>query len=695
MSNSKRAKKGRPSAKKTATPVKSAAMPAKKTAELAKGVSRWLATERARRWRYWALLAAEALSLVALFLFMLSVSWQRWSDPLIDFPKNLYLAWRISEGDLLYQQVTNWYGPLAHLVEAAGFRVFGVGIDTIVGMNIVLTLIVVLLVRGIFGALGNRLMGWLSAVVFIPLFAFGHFTETANYNFITPYASQATYSFLGLLLVLWGLLRHLKSERWIWLGVAGLGFGLAYLDKPEAMLAAGAALGIYLSARIVRVARQSPPDGGRRAAAQWLGRAAGWLLGGFLGAWLPVFLYFWSRGGFAYAWRATDFAPLTLLNGSIRQAVENSPMMQRFFGFDHPWQNFFQQAGAGALMLALCGLMMVTSWRATRAKRFGGGWWMWVALLVLATVAGGVLAHRANYWLGVGRAIVFPVFLATAGMVAWSAWLAWRGGAAFARALGLAVVGVAASLMLGRMVLNANISHYGFFMMPLAMLFWIHGVAGEAARPRAGDARANRLLPAVVMLLVLVGVAECMFVECRVYSAQTMEVGSGRDRLYTLPFRVTPTGTIFNTMLKAFRENAPKAKTLVAFPEGIAVNYHLRVPTTLAEMEFHPTALGYVGPEKVLAELQAHPPEAIFVFLRDYYEFGDKYFGQSEASGRSIMLWVQEKYFIKTKWGRSFYTFTQDTVDLYAPRTPPAGGAPTPSTPPAQGGAPLMLGPLH
>ncbi len=635
----------------------------------------------ARWWLPWALAAAEFLSLGGLLIFMLAKSWLRWSDPLIDFPKNLYLAWRISEGDRLYQTVTNWYGPLAHLVEAAAFRVFGVGIDTIVGMNIVLTIVVVLLLRAIFGALGNRLTGWLGAVVFIQVFAFGRYIETANFNFITPYASQATYSFLGLLLVLWGLLHHLKSERAGWLSVAGAGFGLAYLDKPEAILAGGAALGIYFALQAVRMARQPGPTGGRKVAGAWLAKGAGWLAGGFFLVWLPVFVFFLTEGGLAYAMRATNYAPLTLLNGSIRQAVENSPMMLGFFGFDHPWANFLRQTLAGGIMLAVCGVMIFSSWRATRARQYGGVWWAWVGLLLAAAIGGYGLAHDADDWLRIGRAIIFPVFLTTAGAAGWSVRVAWRGGTEFKRALGLAVVGVAASLMLIRMVLNANISHFGFFMMPLAALFWIQLVVGEAARPRPGSPRKNWLLPVAFSLLVLSGAIDLTRMEFVIYTESNMEVGSGRDRLYSLPLKYMPNGSILNAMIVAYQGALPSAKTVVAFPEGIAVNYHLRVPTTLTELEFHPTALGYVGPRQVLAELQAHPPAAIFVTFRNYDEFSDKFFGQSAASGSEIMQWVLQEYVLVAKAGRSRDTLTQDTMDLYAPKPLPAQNSPVATAP--------------
>ncbi len=104
---------------------------------------------RQARWLNFALTMAEVSSIAALFAFRFWHGWLRWGDPLIDFPRSLYAAWRMSLGDLLYVNVVSEYGPLAHLVQAAGFRIFGVGLDTMIWMNTVVAVLVVLLLRGI------------------------------------------------------------------------------------------------------------------------------------------------------------------------------------------------------------------------------------------------------------------------------------------------------------------------------------------------------------------------------------------------------------------------------------------------------------------------------------------------------------------------------------------------------------------
>ncbi len=621
-----------------------------------------------------ALPVLEPLSIAGLFIFLLNLSWLRWADPLIDFPKDLYISWRVSEGDLLYEKITNWYGPLSHIVEAAAFRLFGVGTDTIVWLNISLLVVALLLLRAIFGTIGNRLSVWLGSLVFLVVFAFGHLSETANYNFIAPYASQATYSFLGLLLVLWGLLRHLRSGQSAWLALAGIGLAVAYLDKPEALLAAMGALAVYFTALTVREARA-----GHR---WWSVKSVGWLAGGFMALALPVFLYFYSRGGAAYAWDAINRTVLSLLDEKVRSQVANEQLMLFFIGWDHPWENFLTHLEFGATLALLCGTMAGLAWWWCRLPGRGLTWWL--LLLGVAGLAGVSIwvGERTDYWFKTGPAFGFPVLVATTGVLIGALVAVSRGRQDGSPSVGVAVVGVAASLMLARMILNVRLSQYGFFMMPLAVWFLIHLMTVEAPQWGARVAlRRNWLLPMAFAAVVLSAVLTVLDVEIALYGKMTYTYGEGRDRAYTrAPLRTAngsryTNGLMLNTMIQAFRLKSPHARNLVAFPEGIAANYHLRIPSTLAEAEFHPLALGYVGPEHVLAELRAQPPDAVVVFYRNLDEFGVRYFGESEASGSGLLQWVRGNYVLAGKAGQSRLTLSGHAVDIYVPK-PPSRGPP-------------------
>lgn len=48
--------------------------------------------------------------LAGLSVWQLAVSWRRWADPIVDFGRELYIPWRLSEGAVLYRDVEDFYG---------------------------------------------------------------------------------------------------------------------------------------------------------------------------------------------------------------------------------------------------------------------------------------------------------------------------------------------------------------------------------------------------------------------------------------------------------------------------------------------------------------------------------------------------------------------------------------------------------
>ena len=60
------------------------------------------------------------------FALAAALSWRRWADVLVDFGLQLYLPWRISEGDVLYRDVLYLAGgPLSQYFNALSSRFLG------------------------------------------------------------------------------------------------------------------------------------------------------------------------------------------------------------------------------------------------------------------------------------------------------------------------------------------------------------------------------------------------------------------------------------------------------------------------------------------------------------------------------------------------------------------------------------------
>jgi len=69
-------------------------------------------------------------------VLFVTISWRKWPDPLIDFGEQLYSAWRLSEGAVLYRDVELLYGPFSEYLNAVIFRIFGPGLIVLAIVNL-------------------------------------------------------------------------------------------------------------------------------------------------------------------------------------------------------------------------------------------------------------------------------------------------------------------------------------------------------------------------------------------------------------------------------------------------------------------------------------------------------------------------------------------------------------------------------
>src|SRR5512138_1747106 len=71
----------------------------------------------------------------AVFLVLMWWSWRKWPDPIVDFGRELYVPWQLTQGKVLYRDIASLFGPLSPYVNALWMRVFGVSLITIAMCN--------------------------------------------------------------------------------------------------------------------------------------------------------------------------------------------------------------------------------------------------------------------------------------------------------------------------------------------------------------------------------------------------------------------------------------------------------------------------------------------------------------------------------------------------------------------------------
>ena len=65
------------------------------------------------------------LLMAILSIYMVGISWNKWPDLLVDFGRELYLPWQISEGAVLYRDLSYFNGPFSPYLNSIIFHFFG------------------------------------------------------------------------------------------------------------------------------------------------------------------------------------------------------------------------------------------------------------------------------------------------------------------------------------------------------------------------------------------------------------------------------------------------------------------------------------------------------------------------------------------------------------------------------------------
>src|SRR5688500_5213681 len=180
---------------------------------------------------------APALAIAAAFIAMLGWTWGTWPDPTVDFGTQLYLAWQISDGEVLYRDLAQFKGPLSQYVNGALFRVFGVGLRTLTLFNVLVFAGVVTLIYRLLRTFTDQLAATAATVVGVGVFGFLQLMDFGNYNWITPYAHEYTHGValsLGMIAVLASAVRNVRTST---VAAAGALCGLAFLTTAEVFLA--------------------------------------------------------------------------------------------------------------------------------------------------------------------------------------------------------------------------------------------------------------------------------------------------------------------------------------------------------------------------------------------------------------------------------------------------------------------------
>ncbi len=556
------------------------------------------------------------------FALAAALSWRKWADVLVDFGMQLYLPWRISEGQVLYRDMMYLTGgPLSQYFNALLFKIFGVSFRTLIFANLGITAGLLVLIYRRFLAAADRLTATMVCLGIVLVFAFQHSGLIGNYNYITPYCHEVFHGLvLSIVVVAW-LSSWWEKERIQFALAAGLGAGLVFMTKPEIFLAlavcAGVALGMGFSYKPTRFAAKS-------------------LAAFFLAGLVPLLVFFASFLR-VEDWQASARAVVSAWTPLWHTSITQDPFYQWCLGLDTPFLYLKRMRVHFIVIAGVAAIYAVAFRRGTEL------WLKWIkpAWLVMPLLAAPLLVLAAvSKWDDCGRSL--PLLgLSACGLLAMNC----RNAATRPAAIFPLLWNVFGLALLAKLGFFTRISHYGFALaMPafagaVYLFVWL--------LPRLLEQRCQvrfQLFRATAGLMLLTGFAHLFLRSESFYLQKNVPVGRGGDKIMAYGPAMDPFHGRMETALSWIQTNVPPEATLAVLPEGAMINYLSRHVNPSPYLFWVPPVMAVFGQTNMAAAFEANSPDYVVIIARNTSEFGVGYFGYYRKYGTELKQWIDGHY---------------------------------------------------
>jgi len=557
------------------------------------------------------------------FVLAAALSWRRWPDLLVDFGTQLYLPWRISDGEVLYRDTMYLTGgPLSQYFNALLFKVFGVSLRTLIFANLAITAGILALVYRRFLAAADQLAATMVCLGIVLVFAFQHSGLIGNYNYITPYCHEVFHGLmLSILVVIW-LSNWVEKQSIPFAAAAGLGSGLVFLTKPDVFLA----LAVCVAAAFFVVCFVH-----RRTGLAMKSLAVFLLAGGVPSL---VFFAFFLR---VEDWRASAQALVSAWMPLWHTSMTQNPFYQWCLGMDRPFlllENMVTCFVCIVMVTAVYALAFRRGWE-SRFQWLKPAWLVWLLLVVPLLV----LAMAVN-WSECGRAL--PLLgLTVCGL------LALNYGKAAARPAPVFPLlwNVFGLVLLAKLGFFTRIWHYGFALaMPafagaVYLFVWL--------LPLRLEQRFQVCFHwfRLAACLVLVTGFVRLFVDSEsYYLRKNTPVGIAGDQIMAYDSATDPFHGQVEVALSWIQNHVPPEATLTVLPGGAMINYLSRRVDPTRSLDWTPPVIAAFGQTNMIAAFEKGNPDYVLIIARSTTEFGVGFFGYDPQYGAELMRWLDEHY---------------------------------------------------
>jgi hypothetical protein len=572
--------------------------------------------------------------LIGAGLLMASISWLKWPDLLIDFGEQVYLAWQISEGKMLYKDLAYLHGPFSGYLHALIFKLFGPGILTLAIFNIGLTSALAFLIYIFINKLSDQLTATICTLAFITLFAFGQYSGGGNFNFICAYVYELPHGVALSLLTLYFFSKYIESKSLSSLISAYLACGLVFLTKPEVFLAIATALpaGTAVSFYLQSLDKKS-----------WI-KNISICAGAFLAA--PFLFYIYLSAEFTYG-RAFYYlmSPWIYVQSSSSLSL---PLYQWILGIDSIASNvkmLFMYLLSGVAIVfstAMANRYLIRLNYSSRPILISLGFLSAILLYLLVKILPP---------LELLRPLPFIILLLT---IYYLTQIIKERNSSSIKPLVLFTVSLFSFVLLFKIFLNTHVYHYGFALALPATLVCIRWVLYEFPKLPKVFPGTTDFYRSTIAVLGLVIIASHVGFGYQMHQFKGYPVGVGQDTLLDYYPELETRAPIVSDTLKYIQEHIEPGAEIAAIPYGSMINFMSRHRNPLRIFAINPVEAKIHGEDNFLDDLKATTPEYILFVDVDSSRLGSQYFGVNYA--QDAYSWIRSHYSLEQQFGSTPYT---------------------------------------
>ena len=549
-------------------------------------------------------------------LIMLAWSWETWPDPLVDFGAQLYVPWQLSTGHVLYRDVAYYNGPLSSYLNAVAFRIVGVGIHTLVGLNLLIMILTMVVAYRLTIRVSGMLSATMAGLTFALIFAFSQVVRLGNYNWLTPYTHEITHGTALGLAAIACIARYQRTDHARWIAAAGALLGAVFLTKAEPTAAAFLGVGVQLASGwwIVRT--------DRRRILSVLGLLVSCALAGPLIAWMLLSAAMPAHEalrGVLGSWPWVLDRRITALHfyrevAGLNDIPANLRVMLK-------WTIIY-----ATLIGSAVGLGLLCQSKRSRVA-------MTVAAFVICSA---MIAWNFSEKIVPGMLTPVPFCLMGA-LVITAIAVVRRANTNAALRLGLVIF---ATVLVAKMGLTPYAYHYGFVLAWPATTVLICAVTQDL--PAWVDRRGGwgAVVRAVGLSAWITAVAAILYSDKINFDKKKFTIAAGTVD----EFRGDGRAMQVEQVCDRINQWVPPSGTIVVLPQGLMINYLTRraVPIT-SDINFMPPEVLAAGEEKILGDLNRHPPDAV-VLTPAVIEDGHFTLDSRDPYGADTLKWVLQNY---------------------------------------------------